>query len=76
LVPACHGDAALRCKARRAHLTNRRENSPVDSFAIDYIIHSEAVPQNEPLEGGVPIMRISIVDSAPASGSAAALRSR
>jgi hypothetical protein len=54
----------------------RLRNSPVDSFAIDYIIRSRAVPQNEPHEGGVPVMRASIVVSSAFHGSAIALRLR
>lgn len=74
--PAYHGDAALRREARHVHLTNRLEKSPVDSFAIDYIITSEAAPQNEPILGGVPIMRISTIDSSAFSGGVTTLRMR
>lgn len=52
------------------------ENSPVDSFAIDYIITFEAAPQNEPRLGGVPIMRVSIIDPSAFSGHMTVLRSR
>lgn len=55
-------------------LPNGLEKSPVDSFAIDYIIHSDAAPENEPSEGGVPVMRVSIIVSASFSGSVTALR--
>jgi hypothetical protein len=48
----------------------------VDSFAIDYIIQSEAVPQNEPPQGGVPVMHASIVVSSAFGSHAVALRLR
>jgi hypothetical protein len=71
LVLAYHGNAALRCELRHARMTSRPKRSPVDSSAIDYIIGSEAVPQNEPPEGGVPVMLASIIVSATFFGSVA-----
>jgi hypothetical protein len=63
-------------RACHVHQTNRPKKSPVDSFAIDYIITSEAAPQNGPILGGVPTMRISTIVSSVSYGSMTALRLR